>query len=183
MPVVGLRTGISVRARVLIVVIVFLVAVGSLLAWKRYEIAIWYAEKTGMARELAIRGIMERARPVIEINVKMNFFQSVFSALTGRRNEGERQADALTDVRVFAERSFKSHSLQFKVARNLAVMDGYQLHGLDFALIWRAGTSEEVLAEFDYDIMKREMGEIEINQGCGFLSALKLYIEQKAKAN
>jgi hypothetical protein len=168
----------STRARVFLVAIVFIVAAVSLLVWKRYEIALWYAEKTGMAQEMATRRIIKHAQPILESSIKMSFFQGVFSALVGRRSEKQRQDDAIDDVKLFSNKS-----LSFRVARHMSSMDGYRLHGLDFTLNWHGGASEEVLAEFTYDFIKRTLGEMQINEACGFLAALKLYVETRAKAN
>ena len=74
--------------------------------------------------------------PVIETEITMNLLQKLFSALSGRRNEEERQADALDDVREFNELSFESHWLSFDVAHNRDSFHGFKLNGFDFILVW-----------------------------------------------
>jgi hypothetical protein len=103
--------------------------------------------------------------------------------MAGKRNEEERQADALKDVRKFGELSFENHWLKFKDVHNVDSLHGFDLHGFSFALEWTRGNMDEVLAAFNVHFLKREVGKMQINQQCGFFTELRLYIEKKARKN
>ena len=181
------RAGSSVRKRVrrkvAVALMVGVVAIGSLIFWKRYEMALWYMEGNKKAQEMVILQMLENARPIIERDLKMTLPEKIFSTMAGERNEKERQTDALKDVRKFGELGFGNHWLKFKNVHNLGSMNGFNLHGFDFALDWIRGNTEEVLAAFNVNFLKRKVGKMQINDYCSFFTELKLYIEKKAKEN
>ena len=181
------RTGSGAGKRVWKIVVVALVvsvaALGSLIYLKRYEIALRIMQGNKDAQEIAILRIQERAAPVIKTEVTMTLFQKIFSAMTGRRNEKERQVDALNDIREFNELSFKNHRLYFNVAHDLDSLYGFKLHGFDFVLGWNRGNADEVLAEFDVNFLTRKLARMQINQDSSYFTDLKLYIENRAKEN
>jgi hypothetical protein len=181
------RAGSSVRKRVWRKVVVALtvgvVAIGSLIYLKRFDIAVGYMEGNKKAQETLTLQMLEFARPIIERDFKMTLLEKIFSALAGKRNQKERQTDALKDVRYFCGLSFKNHWLKFMNVHNLGSMNGFNLHGFDFALAWNRGKTNEVLAAFNVNFIKREAGPMQLNQNCGFLTELKLYVEKKVKEN
>ena len=184
------RAGPSVRKRVWEKIIVALmagvVALGALFFWRRYDIALWYMEGNEKAQEIVILFMLENARPIIEKEIKMNLPERILSAIAGRRTEKERQTDALKDVRKFGELSFENHRLIFKNVHHLASMNGFKLHGFDFALGWNRGKTDEVLevlVEFNVNFLKREIGDMRINPDCSFFTELRVYIEKKAREN
>jgi len=181
------RTGSSVRKRfwrkAVVVLMAGVVAVGSLIIWKRYEIALWYMEGNKKAQEMLILDMLDYARPIIERDLTMTLPEKVLSTLAGRRNEKEMQADALKDVRKFIELSFENHWLKFKDVHNLGSMNGFNLHGFNFALGWNRGQTDEVLAAYHVNLLKRKVGKKEINPSCSFFSELRLYVENRAKKN
>jgi hypothetical protein len=181
------RAGSSVRKRVWRKVVVALmvgaVAIGSLIFWKRYEIALWYMEGNKKAQEMVILLMLEKARPIIERDLKMTLPEKIFSTMAGRRNEKERQTDALKEVRKFGELGFENHWLKFKNVHNLSSMNGFNLRGFSFVLGWNRGNTDEVLAEFNVNFLKRKVGKMQINQDCSFFTELRLYIEKKAREN
>jgi hypothetical protein len=100
------RSGISVKRdwrKVVVVLMAGAVAIGSIIFWQRYKLAVWYMEGNKKAQEMVILQMLENARPIIEKNLKMTLPEKIFSTLTGKRNQEERQTDALKDVRRFAE--------------------------------------------------------------------------------
>jgi len=181
------RTGSSVRKKVwrkvFVALMVGVVAIGSLIFWKRYEIALWYMEGNKKAQEMAILLMLENARPIIERDLKMTLPEKILSTLAGKRNEKERQTDALKDIRKFGEFSFENHMLKFKNVHNLSSMNGFDLHGFSFALGWNRGNTDEVLAAFNVNFLKRKVGKMQVNQHCSFFTELRLYVEKKAKKN
>lgn len=181
------RAGSSVRKRVWRKVVVALmvgaVAIGSLIFWKRYEIALWYMEGNKKAQEMVILLMLEKARPIIERDLKMTLPEKILSSMVGKRNEKERQTDALKDVRRFGELGFENHWLKFKNVHNLDSMNGFKLHGFDFALGWNRGNMDEVLTAFNVNFLKRKVGKMQINDSCSFFTELRLYVEKKAKEN
>jgi hypothetical protein len=181
------RAGSSVRKRVWSKVVVALmagvVAIGSLIFWKRYEIALWYMEGNKKAQELVILQLLEIARPIIKRDFTMTLFEKMFSTLAGNRNEKERQTDALKDVRKFGDLAFENHRLKFKDVHNLGSLNGFNLQGFDFALDWNQGNKNEVLMAFTVNFLKRKIGKVQINQNCSFFTELRLYVEKKAKEN
>ena len=181
------RAGSSVRKRVrrkaVVALMVGVVAIGSLIIWKRYEIALSYMEGNKKAQEMLIFQMLDYAKPIIERDLKMTLTEKILSTLAGRRNEKEIQTDALKDVRRFTELSFENHWLQFKDVHDLGSMNGYNLHGFNFALGWNRGQTDEVLAAFHVNLLKRKVGKMEINPSCSFFSELRLYVENKANKN
>ena len=111
------RTGKRTVRIVVIAVMAGLVVVGSLVYLMRFDIVLRIMQGSAEAREMVILKIQERATSAIESRVTMTGFQKFFSALTGRRSEKERQADALDDVREFNEQSFEK--LHFVLLRLL----------------------------------------------------------------
>lgn len=181
------RAGSSVRKRVwrkvVVALIVGIAAIGSLIFWKKYEMALWYIEGNKKAQEMVILLMVETARPIIERDLKMTFPEKILGTMAGKRNEKERQTDALKDVRKFGELGFENHWLKFKDVHNLGSMNGFNLHGFDFALGWNRGNTDEALAAFNVNFLKREIGKMQINQNCSFFTELRLYVEKKAKEN
>ena len=181
------RAGSSVRKiarrKVVVALMVGVVAIGSLIFWKRYEMAIWYMEGNKKIQETVILTMLENARPIIERDLKMTLPEKILSSMAGKRNEKERQTDALKDVRKFGEMGFENHWLKFKDVHNLASMNGFELHGFNFALGWNRGNTDEVLVAFNVNLLKRKIGKMQINQQCSFFPELGLYVEKKAKQN
>jgi len=157
------------------------VVISSLIFWQRYKLAVWYMEGNKKAQEMVILQMLENARPIIERYLKMTLPEKIFSTLTGKRNQEERQTDALKDVRRFAELCFENHWLKFRNVHNLDSINGYKLHGFNFALGWSQWNADEVLAEFNVNFLKRKPGKMQINDSCSFFTELRLYVEKKAK--
>jgi hypothetical protein len=179
----GARVRKKVLRKVVVALILSVVVLGSLIYWKRYEIAVWYMEGNKKAQEMVILLMLENARPIIERDIKMTLPQKILSTIAGKRNEKERQTDALKDVRKFGELGFENHRLKFKNVHNLDAMHGFNLHGFDFALEWVRGNTQDVLEAFNVNFLKREIGKMELNQDCSFFTELRLYVEKKAKKN
>jgi hypothetical protein len=181
------RAGSSVRKKVwkkvVVALMVAVVAVGSLIYWKRYEIALRFMEGNKNAQEMIILQMLEYARPIIKSDFTMTLPVKIFSFIAGGRNEKERQADALKDVRKFGEMGFENHWLKFENVHNLGSLNGYNLDGFDFALTWIRGNTHEVLNAFNVDFLKREIGKMQLNEDCSFFTELRLYVEKKAKGN
>ena len=179
----GSRVKRRVWRKVVVVLLAGVVAIGSFIHWKRYQIGVWYMEGNKIAQEMTILLMVDTARPIIEKEIKMSLPQKILSTMTGKRNEKERQTGALKDVRKFGELGFKNHWLKFKDVHKLNSMNGFDVHGFGFALVWDRGNTDEVLAAFNVNFIKREIGEMQINQNCSFFTELRLYIEKKAKEN
>jgi hypothetical protein len=177
----GLRK--RVWRRVVVAVMVGVVAIGSLIIWKRYAMAIWYMEGNKKIQEMVILTMLENARPIIERDLKMTLPEKILSTMAGKRNEKERQTDALKDVRKFGELSFENHWLKFKDVHNVDSLHGFDLHGFSFALEWNRGNGPEVLTAFNIHFLKREIGKMQINPHCSFFPELQLYVEKRAKEN
>jgi len=173
----------SVWKKVIVALMVGVVAIGSLIYWQRYKLAVWYLEGNKIAQEMVILLMLETARPIIERDLKMTLPQKIYSTLAGKRNQKERQTDAFKDVRRFGELGFENHWLKFKDVHNSGSMNGCNLHGFHMALGWNQGNTDEVLAVFNINFLKREIGKMQINQDCSFFTELKLYVEKKAKEN
>ena len=140
-------------------------------------------EGNKIAQEMVILQMLEYAKPVIKSNITMSFFAKVFSALANKKNEKERQADALKYVRDFCESSFAKHQLKFMNVHNRGTLNNYNLHGYDFVLGWNPGKADEVLMAFNISFLKREIGTVQLNEDCSFFADLKLYVEKKAQEN
>ncbi len=181
------RAGSNVRKRVWRKVIVALmagvVAIGLLIFWKRYEIVLWYMEGNKKVQEMVILLMVDEAGPIIKRDIKMTLPEKIIGTIAGKRNEKERQTDALKDVRKFGELSFENHWLKFKDVHNLGSLNGFNLHGFNFALGWNRGNTDEVLAAFNVNLLKRKISKMQINQHCGFFTELRLYVDKKAKKN
>jgi hypothetical protein len=179
----GSRVRKRVWRKVVVALMVGVVVIGSLIFWKRYEIALWYMGRNKQAQEMTILLMVENARPIIEKELKMTLPEKLLSSMAGKRNQKERQTDALKDVRRFGELGFENHWLKFKGVHNLDSLNGFNLHGFSFALEWSRENKEEVLSAFNVNFFKREVGKMQINQNCSFFTELRLYIEKKAKQN
>jgi len=167
--------------KVVVVLMAGAVAIGSIIFWQRYKLAVWYMEGNKKTQEMVILQMLENARPIIERNLKMTLPEKIFSTLTGKRNQEERQTAALKDVRRFAELGFENHWLKFKNAHKLDSMNGHEVHGFDFVLGWNRGNTDEVLVAFNVNFLKRKPGKMQINDSCSFFTELRLYVEKKAK--
>jgi hypothetical protein len=150
-----------VRRKVVVALMVGVVAIGLLIFWRRYEIAIWYMEGNKNVQEMVILTMLENARPIIERDLKMTLPEKMLSSMAGKRNQKERQTDALQDVRTFGELGFENHWLKFKDVHTLGSMHGFDLHGFRFALEWNRGTTNEVLSAFNVNFLKREVGKMQ----------------------
>jgi len=181
------KAGSSGRKRVwkkvIVALMVGVVAIGSLIFWQRYKMTVWYLEGNKKAQEMVILLMLENARPIIERELKMTLPEKILSTLAGKRNEKERQTDAFKDIRKFAELGFENHWLKFKNVHNLGSVNGFKLHGLNFALGWNRGSADEVLTAFNVNFLTREIGKMQINQDCSFFTELRIYVEKKAKEN
>jgi hypothetical protein len=179
------RDGSRVRKRawrkVVVGLMVGIVAVGALVFGLRYELAVWYMEGSKKTQETVILLMLENARPIIERDLQMTLPQKLLSAIAGKRSEKERQADSLKDVREFGESGFENHRLRFKNVRNMSSLNGFNLHGYSVALTWNRGETDEVLAAFNVNLLKRRISRMQINQNCGFFAELKLYVEKKSR--
>ncbi len=142
--------------KVVVALMVGVVAIGSIIYWKRNEIVVWYMEGNKIAQEMVILQMLENARPIIERNLKMTLPQKILSTMTGKRNQKERQTGALKDVRKFVELCFENHWLKFKNVHNLGSLNGFDLHGFDFALDWARENTEEVLEAFNVNFLKEK---------------------------
>jgi hypothetical protein len=180
-------TGSRIRKRVwrkiVAGLIVGVAVIGLFLFWKRFDIAASYMEGNKIAREMVILQMLEYAKPVIKSEFTMTFFEKLFSALANKRNEKERQADALKDVRDFCASCFEKHQLKFMNVHNMGTLNKYNLYGFDFALTWNPGKADEVLMAFNISFLKREIGTVQLNEHCSFFTDLRLYVEKKAKEN
>jgi len=183
MPTTRSRVRKKLWRKVVVALIVGVAAIGLLLFWKRFDIAVSYMEGNKKAQEAVILQMVEYARPVIKSEVTMTLFEKLFSALAGNRSQKERQADALKDVRAFCALSFEKHQLRFTNVHNVGTMNKYDLHGFDFALVWNRGMGDEALMAFNVLFLKREIGTVQLNEDCSFFTDLSLYVEKKAREN
>ena len=181
------RPGSSIRKRVwrkiLIGLMLGFVVFGSLISWKRYAMAVWYMEGNKKIQEMVILTMLDNARPVIEKELKMTLPEKILSTMAGKRNQQERQTDALKDVRGFGELSFENHWLRFRDVHHLDSLKGFDLRGFGFALEWTRENTDEVLAAFNINVLKREIGRMQINPSCSYFAELKSYVEKRAKLN
>jgi len=179
----GSMTRLGFWKKLGLVLIVAAAAVSSLIFWKRFDIGAWYLNRNPPARELVILQMLRQAGPLIERDVQMSFLQKVFSALAGRRNEKERQADALKDVRAFGEMCFRNRWITFIKAPRSIPMNAGRSRRFHLALAWNREKAGEILAAFNANLLKKRFEEMKINPKCGFFTDLRLYIEKKAKAD
>jgi hypothetical protein len=150
---------------------------------ERFELAAWYLEGNKVAQEALILQMLAYSRPIIQNEFKMTLLEKIFSALAGHRSQRERQADALKDVRSFCAQSFADHRLKFVNVHGLSSMGGFNIRGFDLALAWGSGKTVEVFAAFNVNFWKRSAGTMTLNENCGFVTALRLYVEKRAKEN
>jgi hypothetical protein len=169
--------------KVVVALAVGVIAIGSLVLWKRYAMAVWYMEGNKTIQEMVILTMLDNARPIIEKELKMTLPEKLLSSMAGKRNQKERQTDALSDVRGFGELGFENHWLRFKDVRNLDSLNGFSLRGFSFALEWNRGNGPEILAAFNVHFLKREVGKMQINQSCSYFTELRLFVEKRAKKN
>lgn len=179
----GSSTRKKVWRKVVVALMVGVVAVGLLIFWKRYAMAVWYMEGNKKIQELVILTMLDNARPVIERELKMTLPEKILSAIAGERDQKERQTDALKEVRKFGELSFENHWLKFRDVHHLDSLKGFDLRGFGFALEWNRENTDEVLAAFNINVLKREMGKMQINPSCSYFTELKSYVENRAKKN
>lgn len=173
----------GVWRRVVAALAVGAIAIGSLVLWKRNAMAVWYMEGNKKIQEMVILTMLDNARPIIEKELQMTLPEKVFSSMAGKRNQKDRQTDALKDVRAFGEAGFENHWLKFKDVHTLGSLHGFDLRGFSFALEWNRGNGPEVLTAFNINVLKRAIGRMQINQSCSYFSELKAYVEKKAKVN
>jgi hypothetical protein len=172
-----------VRRKVVVALMLGIVIIGSLIIWKRYAMAVWYMEGNKKIQELVILTMLDNARPVIERELKMTLPEKILSTMAGKRNQKERQTDALKDVRRFGELSFENHWLKFKDVHHLDSIKGFDLRGFGFVLEWNRENTDEVLAAFNINVLKRNIGKMQINPSCSYFTELKSYVEKRAKKN
>ena len=132
---------------------------------------------------MVITEILDRAKPIIERELKMTLPEKFFKQVVLDRNEKTRQRDALVDIRTFVESGFKNNWLKFKDVHNLSSINNCPLDGFEFALDWNRGNTEEVLAAFNISFLKRKVDNIQVNDNCSFFSELRVYVTKKAKEN
>jgi hypothetical protein len=168
----------------LLATVVVIAGISSLVVWKRFEItARYFLQGSKDAQEQAILLMLEEAKPDIHKNLNMSFLEKIFSEFAGRRDENQRRVDALNDVRKYAEWSFKNHWLNYKDVHNVSSIDGYDLHGYDFALCWNHGETEEVVSGFNVNFLTRKVINKEVNLNCSYFAGLRLYIAKNAREN
>ena len=173
----------SRRTRVLVALVAGLLAFGSVFYRERFDLAVWYMQGSRKTQESALLLMLEYARPIIEKDCKMSLPEKILGGVTGKRNEDQRQADALKDVRSFGESGFSDHRLHFKNVHNVGLVGGVDVSGFDFALDWKHGDNDEVLAAFNANLLTREIGKMRINESCGFFTDLRSYVEARARKN
>ncbi|MGA2532137.1 MAG: hypothetical protein ABSG19_03775 [Candidatus Aminicenantales bacterium] len=179
----GSHAGKRVWKKIIVALVVAVIAIGSMVLWKRYAIAVWYMEGNKTIQETVILTMLENARPVIEKELKMTLPEKLLSSMAGKRSQKERQTDALKDVRAFGEMGFENHWLKFRDVHALDSLNGFPLHGFPFALEWNRGNGPEILTAFNIRLLKREVGKMQINQSCSYFTELRLFVEKKAKQN
>jgi hypothetical protein len=169
--------------KVVIVLVTGVLAAGLIAYSKRHTIIIWHLQANNKTQEMVIIEMLERAKPIIERELKMNLPEKFFSQMTLDRNEKSRQRDALADIRTFVELGFKNDWLRFKDVHNLSSINGFPLKGFEFALDWNRGNTEEVLAAFNISFLKRKVDKMQVNDNCSFFKELRVYVTKKAKEN
>ena len=172
-----------VGKKVIIVLMAGLLAAGLLAYTKRQTIIIWHLQLNKKTQEIVITEILDRAKPIIERELKMTLPEKFFKQAVLDRNEKTRQRDALVDIRTFVELGFKNNWLRFKDVHNLSSINNFSLNGYEFALDWNRGDKEEVLAAFNISYLKRKVDIIQVNNNCSFFSELRVYVTKKAKEN
>ena len=173
----------KMRRKIALVLIGSLLAFGALVYFERFELAAWYLEGNAVAQEALILQMLAYSKPIIQNEFKMTLLDKIFSAVAGHRSQKERQADALKDVRAFCAQSFKDHRLKFSNVHGMGSIGGFNLQGFDLALLWSSGKTAEVFAAFNVNFLKRSAGTMTLNENCGFMAALRLYVENRVKEN
>jgi hypothetical protein len=169
--------------KLVVVFMISVLALGTGAYGQRHKIFIWYLEGNKAVQETVILAILVNAAPVLEREVKLNLPEKLVTWMMNTRNEKERQGDALKDVRKFAELAFKNHWLKFKDVHNANTLNGFNLNRLEYALEWNHGGADEVLAAFNVNFLKREVGKMQVNVQCHFFTELRIYIEKRAREN
>ena len=169
--------------KVVIVLMTGVLAVGLLAYSMRHTIIIWHLQANTETQKMVINEMLKEAKPIIERELKMTIPEDVYIIVLRDRNEKDRQADALADVRTFIESGFKNHWLIFKDVHNLSSINSCPLNGFEFALDWNRGNTEEVLVAFNISLLKRRVDKMQVNDNCSFFKELKSYVETKAKKN
>lgn len=177
------RSRRSVLARVAAYLILVLLFLGGLAYSQRFRIVEWYLDGNRNAREIVIREIVRRSEPSVEKGVRMTIPQTIFSFLAGRRNEEQRERDALKDVRAFSETCFKERWLRFKDIHGQDAVGGFSTRGAEIAVEWRKGPAVEVLASFRVHILKGKATDMRVNERCSFFTELRHYVKERAKKN
>jgi len=178
------KSAINRRWKKIVIALVVSVLAGGLFAYcKRCTIIIWHLQANTERQEMVINEMLEEAKPIIERELQMSFTQKVYSQVMGNRDEEERQADALADVRTFVELGFKNRWLRFKDVHNVNSINSFPLNGFDFSLDWNRGNVEEILVAFNISYLKRKVDNMQINEDCSFFTELRSYIETKAREN
>jgi hypothetical protein len=181
---IGARVKKNLWLVAVLAAVVVIAGISSLVVWKRFEIAErYFLQGNKDAQEQAILLMLTEAKPEIDKNLKMSLVEKTFAVVAGRRDEEQRQVDALSDVRKYAEWSFQNHLLNYKDVHSVSSIDGYDLHGYDFALCWNQGETEEVVSKFNVNFLTRSVINKEVNLNCGYFAGLKLYIAKNAKKN
>ncbi len=160
------------------IIVLFVLAYGL-----RFKIAAWYIDGKSAVREVVVSEIAKRAEPDIERGLHMTIPQTVFSFLTGRRSEGQRERDALKDVIAFSETAFKNHWLRFRDVHDLSALNGFDLRGSELAVIWVRGGASDPLGGFRVDFAKGRGTDLLVNKKCAFFAELKRYVKERAGKN
>jgi hypothetical protein len=169
--------------KVVIALMTGVLAIGLLAYSKRHTIIIWHLQANNETQEMVITEVLDRAKPIIERELKMTLPEKFFKQVVLDRNEKARQRDALADIRIFVELGFKNHWLRFKDVHNLSSINSFPLNGFEFALDWNRGNTEEVLAAFNISFLKRKIDKMQVNDNCSFFTELRDYVTKKAKEN
>jgi hypothetical protein len=177
------RSKRNLLARLAVYSVLALLFLGGLAYSLRFKIVEWYLNGDRKAQEIVISEIARRAVPAIEKGIHMTVPQSIFSFLTGRRSEEQRERDALKDVRAFSEMCFRRHWLRFVDVHGLRSVGAFRTEGSDLAVEWRREGTVEVLASFRVAILKGQAGGLRVNAKCPFFAELDRYVAQRARKN
>jgi hypothetical protein len=169
--------------KVVIAILAGVLVIGLLAYSTRHSIIIWHLQANKQTQKMVLVQMLENAKPIIERELKMTLPQKIVSRVMGDRNEKTRQRDALDDIRTFVESGFENNGLCFKDVHKLTSINNFPLDGLEFALVWKRGDTQEVLVAFNIGFLKGEVDKMQVNEACCFFSELKSYIETKARKN
>ncbi len=167
--------------KAVIVLMTGVLAAGLLAYSNRHSIIIWHLQADKETQEMVIIEMLKSAKPIIERELNMTYPEKILSGATGNRNENDRRIDALVDVSTFVELGFKNHWLRFKDVHNLSSVNDFPLNGLEYAIAWNRGDTEEVLVAFNISCLKRKVCKMQVNDNCSFFKELKVYVKSKAK--